>query len=193
MNFTNIDAFEQRMINAGIEIAFFTIIYSDCTVECVYSKELKKFLFAIVDKNIGFTCSLNGSYANGYINHRDAVAELANCRNSGRFDPKHFYEILNDYLPASNFTQVTTEQYRSTSSKAISNFEDRIFFHHWMKANISPKQIEKTKELLGNEIVRFCKDTGVIPVYHAHITDRTIDVATNFEDDYNTHNAENNN
>ncbi|WP_346392270.1 hypothetical protein [Sulfurimonas sp. NWX79] len=33
--------------------------------------------------------------------------------------------------------------------------------------------------------------TGVTPVYFDYITDRTMDVATNFEDDYNAHNAEN--
>jgi len=190
MNFTNIENFENRMTTANVDIAFFTIVYSECSVECVYSKNLRKFLFAIVDKNIGFTCSLNGTYANAFINHKEAVAALADCRNGG-WDPKHFYDALNKSLPTANFTQATKEKYKSTSSVAVSNFEDRIYFHHWKNANISPRQIEKTIELLGNEVVTFCKETGVTPVYFDHITDRTMDVATNFKDDYNAHNAEN--
>ena len=190
MNFTNIENFENRMTTANVDIAFFTIVYSECSVECVYSKNLRKFLFAIVDKNIGFTCSLNGTYANAFINHKEAVAALADCRNGG-WDPKHFYDALNKSLPTANFTQATKEKYKSTSSVAVSNFEDRIYFHHWKNANISSRQIEKTIELLGNEVVTFCKETGVTPVYFDHITDRTMDVATNFEDDYNAHNAEN--
>lgn len=192
MIFTNITAFENRMNDENITIAFFSIAYGNCTIECVYAKVLKKFLFAIVDKNVGFTCSLNGEYASAFINHQEAVAALANCRNAG-WDPIHFYEALNNSLPTVNFTQVTTAQYGNTTTYAVSNFEDRIFFHNWRRSNISDKQIKKTEELLGHEIVVFCKNTGVTPVYYDHPTDRTMNVAVNFIEDYNTHNTEDEN
>ncbi|MDD5157242.1 hypothetical protein [Sulfurimonas sp.] len=88
-------------------------------------------MFAIVDHNIGFTCSLNGTYANAYINHQEALIVLAQCRSHGRGDPKHFYEILNDNLPTVTFTQIATKQYQSITQHAVSAFEDRIYFNHW--------------------------------------------------------------
>ncbi|MDY0320435.1 MAG: hypothetical protein RBR23_01755 [Arcobacteraceae bacterium] len=188
MNFTNIPAFEAKMHSQGVSVAFFAITYSNCKIECVYSKDLKKFLFAIVDKNVGFTCSLNGTYANAFINHKEAVQALADCRNSG-WNPKDFYAVLNDSLPNVKFAQVSRIQYQGINSVAVSNFEDRIYFNHWRVSNMSSKQMEKTIELLGNEVLEFCKDTGVIPVYYPYPTDRTMDVLNNFRQDYQTHNT----
>ena len=184
MQFKNLENFESKMDAQNTTVAFFSIVYSNCTVECIYSKNLKKFLFAIVDMNIGFTCSLQGFYANAFINHQEALQVLADCRNHGAWDPKHFYEILDENLPFVNFGQVTTQQYQSTTSVAVSNFEDRIYFHHWMRANISPKQIKKTIELMGHEVVAFCKETGVTPVYYDHPTARTLKAMENFKNDY---------
>ncbi len=184
MKFENLFYFERRMDNDGVTVAFFSIEYSNCMVECVYSKVMKKFLFAVVDKNVGFTCSLKGFYANAFINHREALQVLADCRNHGGWDPKHFYEVLDESLPNVSFAQVTTKQYKQTATKAVSNFEDRIYFNHWMRANISPKQTEKTAELMGNEVVSFCQDTGVTPVFYTYPTDRTMNVMVNFTEDY---------
>jgi hypothetical protein len=186
MNFTNIPAFEDRMDSQGVSVAFFAITYGSCKIECVYSKDLRKFLFAIVDKNVGFTCSLDGIYANAFINHKEAVQALADCVNGG-WNPRGFYEVLNDNLPNVVFTQVTQTTYQRTASVAVSNFEDRIYFNHWRKANISPKQIEKTIELMGNEVVRYCQGAGITPVYYPYPTDRTMAVMVNFKQDYITH------
>jgi len=189
MRFTNIPNFEARMDAAGVTVAFFTIKYANCTVECVYSKDLRKFLFAIVDMNIGFTCSLEGIFANAFINHREAVQTLAECRNHGGWDPKHFYEVLNDNLPTANFAQTTGEQYQRTAGVAVSNFEDRKYFNHWRRSSMSAPQANKTIELMGNEVLQFCRATGVIPVYYPYPTDRTMAVMINFRADYNTHNT----
>ncbi|AEG11485.1 hypothetical protein Sbal183_2074 [Shewanella baltica OS183] len=187
MIFNNISAFEQRMIAQGVDVAFFTIQYHNCAIETAYSRTQKKFLFAFVDHNLGFTCSLNGNYANGYINHRDAVEQLAACRNHGGFDPIHFYEFLDNQLPHVNFTEVTLIQYARVVGKAVSNFEDRIYFNHWRRANISDKQEKKTIELMGHEVLKFCKDNGLTPVFYPHPTDRTLQAFSDFNQDYLNH------
>uniref|UniRef100_UPI0040483C7F hypothetical protein n=1 Tax=Aliarcobacter sp. TaxID=2321116 RepID=UPI0040483C7F len=184
MKFTNIPILENRMDKEGVSVAFFHIIYANCTVECVYSKNLRKFLFAIVNANVGFTCSLDGLYTNAFINHREAVQSLANCRNHGGWDPKHFYEVLNRHLPNVHFQQVTSRQYQTINRVAVSNFEDRIYFNHWRTSSMSEKQEKKTIELMGYEVLEFCKVTGVIPVYFPYPTDRTMTVMNNFKLDY---------
>ena len=184
MIFTNIIEFERRMDIESINVAFFSINYGECTVECVYAKNLRKFLFAIVDKNIGFTCSLDGLYASAYINHQEALQKLADCRNHGKWDPKHFYEILNNSLPHVLFTQTTESQYQRVAKVSISNFEDRIYFNHWRRANISPKQVKKREELLGHEVLNFCKTSGITPVYFPYPVDRTYSVMNDFKEDF---------
>ncbi|CAM3514692.1 hypothetical protein [Arcobacter aquimarinus] len=191
MNFTNIPILEFKMDKQSVLIAFFTIRYGECNIECVYSKAMRKFLFAIVDRNIGFTCSLNGTYANTYINHKEALNALAQCRNHGRWDPTHFYEVLNNSLPDVNISEVTTTKYRAVSGFAVSNFEDRIYFNHWRKGNISDRQTGKTIELLGYEVLRFCQNTGVTPVYFPYPTDRTMAVMNDFKLDYEQNNSHN--
>lgn len=187
MIFNNISAFEQRMIAQVVDVAFFTIQYHNCAIETAYSRTQKKFLFAFVDHNLGFTCSLNGNHANGYINHRDAVEQLAACRNHGVFDPIHFYEFLDNQLPHVNFTEVTPIQYARVVGKAVSNFEDRIYFNHWRRAKISEQQEKKTIELMGNEVLKFCKDNGLTPVFYPHPTNRTLQVFSDFNQDYLNH------
>ena len=150
---------------------------------------MRKFLFAIVDRNIGFTCSLNGTYTNAYINHKEALVALTQCRNHGRWDPIDFYEVLNSNLPNVNISELTTTKYREVSGRAVSNFEDRIYFNHWRKGNISEKQKDKTIELLGHEVLRFCQSTGVTPVYFPYPTDRTMAIMKDFKLDYQNHNA----
>ena len=186
MNFTNINMFENRMQQQNMNTAFFQIEYHNCQVECAYSKIQRKFLFAIVDHNIGFTCSLNGTYANGYINHREAVETLMHCRVHGTFDPLHFYEFLNNQLPNVNISEVNITDYQRIASQAISAFEDRIYFNHWRRANMSERQKNKTIELMGYNVVEFCENNGLTPVYYPTPTQRTLDAFNNFELDYNS-------
>lgn len=190
MQFTNIPSFENRMNQANVDVAFFTVNYANCTIEAIYSRIQRKFLFAIVDKNIGFTCSLNGIYASAFINHKKAVEELANCRNSSTWNPKDFYEVLNEALLVVQFSQATMQDYKRIASKAVSNFEDRIFFNHWRIAHISTKQYDKTVELMGYDVANFCQENGVTAVYFPYPTDRTFNVMQNFVLDYeeNTYN-----
>lgn len=187
MRFTNIQAFENRMINANVTVAFFTLQYHNCAIEIAYSSVQKKFLFAFVDHNIGFTCSLNEDYTNGYINHQEAVVQLMNCRNHNRYDPIHFYEFLNNQLPHTNFLQVTRNQYEHTVKQAVSNFEDRIYFNHWRNSNMSPKQRNKTIELMGHHVVEFCDHNHIIPVFFPDPTERTLAAFEDFQQDYNEH------
>lgn len=189
MDFTNILDFESKMDEQGILVAFFSIQYGECNIECVYSRIMRKFLFAMVDRNIGFTCSLQGIYANAFINHREALDALTQCRNHGRWDPKHFYEVLNNSLPNVNVSEVTTAQYRTVSGFAVSNFEDRIYFNHWRRGQISDRQTDKTIELLGYEVLKFCQNTGVTPVYFPYPTDRTMAIMNDFKLDYEKHNT----
>ncbi|MFL1914441.1 hypothetical protein ACJW8B_03310 [Plesiomonas shigelloides] len=187
MFFSNILTFEQRMSQQGVDVAFFTIQYHNCVIEVAYSKVQKKFLLAFVDHNVGFTCSLKGTYANGYINHREAVEQLAACRNHGYFDPIHFYDFLNDELPHVTFEELTNIQYVRVVGRAVSNFEDRIYFNHWRRAPISDKQEKKALELMGHEVVKFCKDNGLTPVFYPYPTERTLGSFKNFDKDYDTH------
>lgn len=187
MIFTNIGLFEQRMTNEGVSIAFFTLRYHNCQIETAYSSNQKKFLFAFVDHNIGFTCSLEGNFANGFINHEEAVKQLMRCRNHNRYDPVHFYELLNNQLPEVNFVQINQNQYRTVVSKAVSNFEDRIFFNHWRDSNMSDRQRNKTIELMGYEVIQFCDANHLIPVFYAYPTERTLNAFENFQNDYNQH------
>lgn len=184
MHFANIEAFEQRMNDKSITVAFFTIQYYNCAIETAYSTMQKKFLFAFVDHNIGFTCSLNGIYANGYINHQEAVNQLMLCRNHGKYDPIHFYDYLDNQLPNIHFAQITNKQYEQTARKSVSNFEDRIYFNHWRNANISDKQRQKTIELMGNLVVEFCDQNHVIPVFYPYPTERTLAAFENFRQDF---------
>ncbi len=184
MFFSNIQAFEQRMSLQDVKVAFFTVQYHSCAIEVAYSKEQKKFLFAFVDHNLGFTCSLKGTYANGYINHYEAVAQLAACRNHGSFDPIHFYEFLNSQLPHVGFGELTTREYVGVVGKAVSNFEDRIYFNHWRRAPISDKQEKKALELMGYEVVKFCKENGLTPVFYPYPTERTLEAFGDFGRDY---------
>lgn len=184
MEFTNIYKFEHRMQLQGIGVAFFTIQYHNCGIECAYSIAQKKFLFAFVDHNIGFTCSLNGAYANGYINHKEAVEQLMRCRVHNKYDPIHFYEYLNNQLPGVGMRQLTLEQHRDIASKAVSNFEDRIFFNHWRNANISHKQKDKAIELMGYEVVKFCEKNQLTPVFYPYPTERTLEAFENFRNDF---------
>ncbi|MDD5157243.1 hypothetical protein [Sulfurimonas sp.] len=55
---------------------------------------------------------------------------------------------------------------------------------------MSDKQRKKTEELLGYQVVIFCEDSGVIPVFYPHPTDRTLNVAINFRQDYSNHGIE---
>ncbi|MFW2235213.1 hypothetical protein ACN4FE_04215 [Aliarcobacter butzleri] len=191
MIFTNLPILEDKMDAHSISVAFFSISYGCCMVECVYSKAMRKFLFAIVDRNIGFTCSLENLYASSFINHKEAVQALAECRNGG-WDPKHFYEVLNSSLPNVNISEVTTTKYGEVSGRAVSNFEDRIYFNHWRKGNISEKQKDKTIELLGHEVLRFCQSNGVTPVYFPYPTDRTMAIMNDFKLDYEQNNIQTN-
>jgi len=191
MKFNNIKQFEQRMDDAGINIAFFTIQYQNCVIEAVYSKAQRKFLLAIVDHNIGFTCSLENEYASAYINHEKATKQLMECRNHYEFDPKHFFEYLDNQLPRTTLAQVTNKQYENTARNAVSNFEDRIFFNHWRDSNMSKQQRDKTIELMGYEVIEFCDENHLIPIFYPHPTDRTLAVLENFEHDYDVHNAVN--
>lgn len=187
MFFSNIQAFEQRMGQQEVLIAFFTVQYHNCALEVAYSKTQKKFLFAFVDHNLGFTCSLNGSYANGFINHYEAVAQLAACRNHDSFDPIHFYEFLNLQLPIVNFGELTTIEYARVVGRAVSNFEDRIYFNHWRKAPISEKQEKKAHELMGYEVVKFCKENDLTPVFYPYPTERTLKTFGDFNKDFKVH------
>lgn len=168
----------------GVSVAFFTVQYHNCAIETAYSKEQKKFLLAFVDHNLGFTCSLKGKYANAYINHYEAVEQLAACRNHGSFDPVHFYEFLDKQLPSVQFSELTEREYVSIVGKAVSNFEDRIYFNHWRKANISEQQKNKTKELMGEEVVSFCENNGLTPVFYPRPTERTLKAFSDFKQDY---------
>lgn len=187
MIFTNIEYFEERMANEGVTVAFFTLQYHNCQIETAYSSKQKKFLFAFVDHNIGFTCSLNGNYASGYINHPEAVKQLMLCRNHDKYDPIHFYELLNNNLPSVNFIQINNERYQRVASKAISNFEDRIFFNHWRNSNMSERQRNKTIELMGYEVIDFCESNHLIPVFYPYPTERTMNAFENFQNDFNAH------
>jgi hypothetical protein len=140
MEFTNILNFEYRMQDEIVTVTFFQVQYHKCTVECAYSSAQRKFLFAFVDHNIGFTCSLKGIYANGFINHKEAVKQLMLCRQHNKYDPIHFYDFLNNRLPTVQFSQISKEGYVKTVRKSVSNFEDRIYFNHWRSAKISEKQ-----------------------------------------------------
>lgn len=184
MFFSNIQEFEQRMVQQDVSVAFFTIQYHNCAIETAYSKAQKKFLFAFVDHNLGFTCSLKGSYANGFINHYEAVEQLAACRNHGSFDPIHFYEFLDAQLPRVAFGEIFKRDYVSVVGKAVSNFEDRIYFNHWRNVNISDKQEKKTLELMGHEVVKFCKDNKLTPVFYPYPTERTLEAFTDFKKDF---------
>lgn len=188
MNFTNIVAFENRMLQQNVEISFFTIIYgaNRCKVECAYSILQKKFIFGFVDANIGFTVSLDGTNASTNLEGRISTV-LANCRDgSNTWRPSNFFEVLNNYLPNVTFTQITRGQYIRVYT-AASAFEDRIFFNHWRKSSISPKQAEKTENLLGIRILDFCKTNKIIPVFYPNPTDRTFDVSKDYLLDYQTH------
>ncbi|RON72682.1 hypothetical protein [Pseudomonas fluorescens] len=184
MIFTNIEAFEDRMDAQGVLTAFFTIQYHNCAIETAYSKVQRKFLFAFVDHNVGFTCSLEGSHANGYINHQEAVELLMNCRNHDRYDPIHFYDFLNNSLPDVRFGEVSQYQYARVVGRAISEFENRIYFNHWRNANISGRQRNKTIELMGYEVVGFCDQNRVTPVFWSVPTERTLAAFANFRLDY---------
>jgi len=186
MIFTNIELFERRMDAANTSVAFFTVQYHNCVIETAYSKTQRKFLFALVDHNIGFTCSLNGDNANGYINHQEAVEQLMICRGHHRYDPIHFYEFLNNQLPHVAFAQVTNHQYARVSGKAVSAFEDRIYFNHWRNSNMSDGQRDKTIELMGYEVIRFCDENHIIPVFWPYPTERTLAAFEDFRADYQT-------
>jgi hypothetical protein len=187
MFFSHIEAFEQRMAQQGVAVAFFTIQYHNCAMEVAYSRGQKKFLIAFVDHNLGFTCSLRGSYANGFINHYEAVEQLAACRNHGTFDPIHFYEFLNAQLPHVNFGELALRDYAGIVGKAVSNFEDRIYFNHWRRAVISERQVNKTIELMGYEVVEFCRENGLTPVFYPRPTERTLEVFGDFNQDFENH------
>lgn len=182
--FTNIAQFEARMNNQNVTVAFFSIQYHNCMIETAYSVSQKKFLFAFVDHNIGFTCSLNGNRASAYINHEDAVEQLMNCRNHNKYDPIHFYDFLNAQLPTVRFSQMNNTQYVKVVGKSVSAFEDRIYFNHWRNANISEQQRNKTIELMGNEVIQFCEENHLTPVFWAYPTERTLAAFVNFRVDY---------
>ncbi|WP_345860606.1 hypothetical protein [Shewanella algae] len=187
MFFSHIEKFEQRMAQQGVAVAFFTIQYHNCAMEIAYSRAQKKFLIAFVDHNLGFTCSLRGSYANAFINHYEAVEQLAACRNHGAFDPIHFYEFLNAQLPHVNFGELVLRDYAGIVGKAVSNFEDRIYFNHWRRAAISERQVNKTIELMGHEVVEFCRENGLTPVFYPRPTERTLEAFGDFNQDFENH------
>ena len=191
MIFTNITDFQQRMQDTNTNTALFQINYHNCTIECIYSISQNKFLFAFVDHNIGFTCSLNHDSASAFINHQDAVEQLRLCREHGNWDPIHFYEFLNNQLPNIGFNQATHAEYIQTLSVSVSNFEDRIYFNHWRNSNMSPAQRNKTIELMGYAVVDFCSNNHIIPIYFDHPTERTLSAFSNFELDYQQNNIEN--
>ncbi|UGA36147.1 hypothetical protein JOS77_16770 [Chromobacterium haemolyticum] len=190
MNFTNIELFEERMADQGVTVAFFTIQYYNCLIETAYSKNQRKFLFAFVDHNIGFTCSLNGKYANAFINHQEAVEQLMKCRNHDRYDPVNFYEFLNQKLLTVHFQEITNYQYVRTIGKAISAFEDRIYFNHWRNSEISPRQRKKTIELMGHMVVIFCDENHLTPVFWSYPTERTLAAFADFRVDYKENGVE---
>jgi hypothetical protein len=184
LRYTNIRLFEDRMTASEVAVAFFNFQYHDCLIETVYSAAQKKFLFAFVDHNIGFTCSLNGEYASAFINHTAAVDQLMRCRNHHSYDPQHFYELLDEHLPYANFSKVSLAEYKRTAQKAVSNFEDRIFFNHWRNSNMTEKQRDKTIELMGHEVLGFCRENHLIPVFYPYPTERTLTAFEDFRDDH---------
>ncbi|WP_191237523.1 hypothetical protein [Cobetia marina] len=184
MRFYNIDTFEQRMATQSVSIAFFCFKYHNCTLEIAYSRKQRKFIIAFVDHNLGFTCSVDNGFVCSYINHKDAVKQLMRCRNHDKYDPKDFLELLDAYLPEANFCQVNDKRYNYILSRAVSNFEDRIYFNHWRSSNMTDRQKEKTIELMGYEVLYFCKENHVIPVFFAHPTSRTLAAFEDYKADY---------
>jgi hypothetical protein len=184
MEFTNILNFEHRMQSENVTVAFFQIQYHKCMLECAYSSAQRKFLLAFVDHNIGFTCSLRGIYANGFINHEEAVKQLMICRQHGKYDPIDFYDFLNNRLPAVRFSQISQEEYVKTVSKSVSDFEDRIYFNHWRSANISERQKNKAIELMGYNVVKFCSENRLTPVFFSMPSERTLASFENFQSDF---------
>ncbi|MBG5957194.1 hypothetical protein I5E90_10635 [Proteus mirabilis] len=187
MFFSYIDRFEQRMAQQDVAVAFFTIQYHNCAMEIAYSRTQKKFLIAFVNHNLGFTCSLRECYANGFINHYEAVEQLAACRNHGAFDPIHFYDFLNAQLLLVNFGELALRDYTGIVGKAVSNFEDRIYFNHWRRAAISDRQVNKTIELMGYEVVEFCRENRLTPVFYPRPTERTLEAFRDFNQDFEDH------
>lgn len=184
MRFTNIARFEARMAAENVTVAFFVVRYRNCEISSAYSRNQKKFLFAFVDHNIGFTCSLEDEYANGYINHKEAVEQLMRCRNHDRYDPIHFYDFLNGQLPNVAFARITDHQYAQVVRRAVSNFEDRIYFNYWRNSNMPERQRNKTIELMGYEVIEFCDQNHIIPVFYPYPTERTLAAFEDFEADY---------
>lgn len=184
--FTNLTMFENRMLQLNVQVAFFTINYgiNQCLVECAYSRSQKKFIFGFVNTNIGFTITLDGRRATTHL-PANISTQLANCRdNTGNWNPSHFFTILNNQLPNIQFTQITATQYRQIYASSTTLFVNRIYFNHWRVSNISPQQARKTEELLGREILNFCRDNGIIPVFHAAPHARTLGVANDYITDY---------
>ncbi len=185
-NFTNITNFENRMTQQNVEIAFFNVTYgaNNCVIECAYSLNQKKFIFGFVNTTIGFTCTLNGIISNTVL-APNISTKLADCRDSStNWRPSHFFDILNNQLPNIGFAQITQPQYIGIY-KSASNFKDRIYFNHWRRSGMSSKQEEKTINLLGEEVVNFCHQNTIIPVFHAAPLGRTFNVAIDHEEDFN--------
>ena len=49
---------------------------------------------------------------------------------------------------------------------------------------MSPKQRKKTIDLMGYEVIEFCDENHVIPVFYPYPTERTLAAFENFEQDY---------
>lgn len=187
-NFTNIASLETRMVQQNVEIAFFNVTYGvhNCVIECAYSLNQKKFIFGFVNTTIGFTCTLTGTTANTILRN-EISTQLANCRDgTGNWRPSDFFEVLNNHLPNIGFTQITQQQYIGIYTVA-SDFNDRIYFNHWRRSGMSDKQEKKTIDLMGDHVVDYCHQNGIIPVFYPTPTGRTFDVATDYIADFNNH------
>ncbi len=185
-NFINIANFENRMTQQNIEIAFFNVTYGvkNCIIECAYSLNQRKFIFGFVNTTIGFTCTLNGIISNTVL-APNISTKLADCRDkSTKWIPSHFFDILNNQLPNISFAQITLPQYIGIYASA-SNFNDRIYFNHWRRSSMSSRQEQKTINLLGEEVVKFCHQNIIIPVFNVAPSGRTFDVAIDYEEDFN--------
>ena len=189
MRLNNLTSIEDKMINNNIDVAFFTLNYHSCILEIVYSLVQKKFIFAIKGTQLGFTCCIDtNGFLNGQIDNTPVVDELATCSGKGKRDPKHFYTHLDMHLPTVSFHQAKKIQYINILGVAVKDNENNIYFKTWKHIRISRKngQYEKTVHLLGAEIAEYCWTNSITPVYWNTPSDRTFDIAVNYQKDYDT-------
>lgn len=168
--FKNWKAFRDQLKSQDIKIATFDFVYEKCEFKIIYPMEQNAFYIAKRGTQTVFVLFLDWYKITDKIN-KDAYDQLKICKDlpfdlKKPYNPFDFLLALDNHLKENvKFRKTTKTEYFTTTKKAIPD-EEKIYFQRWIphlndNKNVTEKNLEKVKKILGFHYATFCKENNV--------------------------------